>query len=84
MSTPRAPTRHAQTDLTGALRYGYIHDVHDADAAYHQRYAGDAGEESSHQVGGGVQHRAELLLAAYGEIIVVRCPSVYGSGAEFR
>jgi LytS/YehU family sensor histidine kinase len=35
---------HAQTDFAGALRYGYIHDVHDADAAYHQRYAGGEGQ----------------------------------------
>ena len=62
---------HAQTDFAGTFRYGYIHDVHDADTAYYQRYACDTGEESGHQVGGGVQHRAELLLAAYGEIVVV-------------
>ena len=62
MSTLLAPTLMRRPISRCAAGYGYMHDVDDADAAYHQRYAGDAGEKFGHQVGGGVQHRAELLL----------------------
>ena len=35
--------RHAQADFAGALGDGDVHDIHDADAAHHERDAGDAG-----------------------------------------
>ncbi len=41
--------RHAQTDLTGTLCDADVHDIHDADAAYYERYAGNAGEQCGHR-----------------------------------
>ena len=64
--------RHAQTDLTGTLCDADVHDIHDADAAYYERYAGNAGEQCGHQVGGRIEHAAQFLLAPDGEIIVIR------------
>ena len=62
---------HAQTDFACTLRHRYVHDVHNADAAHYERYAGDAGKQRGHQVGSGVQHGAELLLAADSEVVIV-------------
>ena len=45
--------------------------IHDADAAHHERDAGDAGQQCGHQVGGAVQHRAEFLLRADGEVVFI-------------
>ena len=63
--------RHAQADFAGALGDGDVHDVHDADAAHHERDARYAGQQRGHQVGGAVQHRAEFLLRADGEVVLV-------------
>ena len=54
-----------------AFRHRYVHDVHNADAAHYERNAGYAGKQRGHQVGGGIQHGAEFLLAANGEVVVV-------------
>ena len=62
---------HAQADFARAFRHRYVHDVHNADAAHYERNAGYAGKQRGHQVGGGVQHGAEFLLAANGEVVVV-------------
>ena len=62
---------HAQTDFACTLRHRYVHDVHNADAAHYERYAGDAGKQRGHQVGSGVQHGAALLLAADSEVVIV-------------
>ena len=63
---------HAQTDFSGTLCDGDVHDIHDTDTTYDERDACDAGQQGGHQVGRGVEHQAQLLLAADGEVVVLR------------
>jgi hypothetical protein len=39
------PDRHANADLTDTFSHGDKHDVHDANAANQQRYAGNRGNQ---------------------------------------
>ena len=49
MTSPRrAPTRFADADFARALRDAHQHDVHDDDAAHHQRDAGDRHHHRGH------------------------------------
>jgi len=43
------PQRLAHSNFVGALRHAHQHDVHDYDAAYHQRDAGDRHHDGRHQ-----------------------------------
>ena len=53
--------RHAQPDLARPLGDRHQHDVHDADAAHHERDGGDAGEQHRQRPAGLLQRAGHLF-----------------------
>jgi hypothetical protein len=45
---PAGANRHAQPDFPRTLCRGHEQNVHDADAADHERYRGDGGQQERH------------------------------------
>ena len=71
MSLPCAPDGDADADLTGALGDAHQHDVHDADAADHQRDARDRAKQDGHHIRAGRGHLGDFLLVAHGEVVLL-------------
>src|SRR5207249_8153913 len=67
---PASADRHADADFASALGDADEHDVHNADAADEQRYAGDAGEQPGHRVRGGILSFEKFLRVAEHEIVI--------------
>jgi len=61
----------ANTDFPGPLGDGNQHDIHDANAAHHQRNGGDSRQNSHHHVRHGVHLVHHLCSALHIEIAVV-------------
>ena len=68
--------RHARPDFAGPFRDTHEHDVHDADAADHERHAGNRAQQSRHDVGRRGGRLRDFLLIAHGEIVVATGPDV--------
>ena len=71
MSRPRAPDGQTNPDFTGAFGDAHEHDVHDPDAADHQRDAGHRAKKDRHDAGSGGETIRDLLLGLNHEIIVL-------------
>ncbi len=73
--------RHARADFAGPFGDTHQHDVHDADAADHQRDARDRAEQSGHDVGRRRRRLRDFLLIAHGEIVVATRRECCAAGA---
>ncbi len=81
---PACADRHAQADLAGALRHRYQQDVHDADAADHQRYRSDRGEQQRHDAAAAFGRLRDLTEVSNGEIIHLAGTDAVPARENFR
>ncbi len=74
---PARADRHAQADFARALGHRHQQNVHDADAADHQRDRGDGGEQQRHDAARALGGLGDLTEIAHGEIgFVARADAV--------
>src|SRR5262245_12736261 len=62
--------RDPDSNLTGAFRDAYQHDIHDADSADDQRHAGDETQQHGHRAGSFGGRFGDLQLAGHFEKIL--------------
>ena len=78
------PDTHTEADLACTLRHADVHDIHDPYTAYEERNTRHSRQQHSHHIRSACQHRAQLLLATDGKIIIVTFLQLMVAAEYFR
>ena len=75
---------HTEADLPRTLRHAHVHDIHDTDTTNEKRDTSHRSQQRRHYIRRTCQHRAQLLLATDGKIIIVTFLQLMVAAEYFR